>query len=130
VVVDIVGDANLATEQNSLLGGLELLSTSEETARGNTVLDEGGVVGATAELGGDGVGVVGAEEILKLLLDSTRAGGSSEVESTAITVVDSVDVVGAGNLFIGQVSIFFEIVPSYSSRRNGRAQARTISKLR
>ena len=98
VVVDVVGDAGLAAEHDGLLGRLDLLGAREDTARGDAVLDEGGVVGAAAELGGDGVGVVGAVEVLKLLLDSTGARGTGQVESAAITVVDSVDVVGAGNL--------------------------------
>lgn len=101
MVVDIVGNTDLAAEEDRLLRGLDLLSAGEETARGDAVLDKGGVVGAAAELGGDGGGTVGAEEVLKLLLDGTGAGGSSQVEGVAITIIDTVDVVGARNLYKG-----------------------------
>lgn len=98
VVVDVVGDTRLAAEEDGLLGRLDLLGAGEETARGDAVLDEGGVVGAAGELGRDGGLAGGAEEVLELLLDGLGAGGAGEVEGAAITVVDAVDVVGAGNL--------------------------------
>jgi hypothetical protein len=98
VVVDVVCDTSLATELLGLLCGLELLGTGEETTGGNTVLDEGSVVGAAAELRGNGCETLGLEEALEVLLDGVRAGGAGEVESITITVVDTVDVVRAGNL--------------------------------
>lgn len=105
VVVDIVSDTSLAAKLLGLLLGLELLGAGEETAGGNAVLDEGGVVGAAAELGGDVAETLGLEEALKVLLDGVGASRAGEVEGTSITVVDAVDVVGAGNL--GIVSICF-----------------------
>lgn len=98
VVVDIVSDTSLTTELLGLLLGLELLGASEETAGGNTVLDECGVVGAAAELGGDVAETLGLEEALKVLLDSVGTSRAGEVEGASITVVDTVDIVGAGNL--------------------------------
>lgn len=103
VVVDVVGNTGLATEELSLLLGLELLSTGEETTRWNTVLDESGVIRSAAELRGDIGLAVGLVELLKVLLKDVGASRASEVEGVAITVVDTIDVVGAGNLV--QVSI-------------------------
>lgn len=98
VVVDIICHARLAAKEDSLLRRLDLLSAGEQTARRDAVLDEAGVVGATAEFGRDRPLTGGAEKVFKLLLDSTGAGGASEVEGTAIAVVDTIDVVGAGDL--------------------------------
>ena len=99
VVVDVVRDAGSATNGGSLLLGLDALGTGEDTARGDAVLDEGGVVRAAAELGGNGGDLGLLEELLKVLLDHVGALGAGEVEGAAITVVDAVDVVGGGNLF-------------------------------
>jgi hypothetical protein len=98
VVVLVVSDAGLATEERGLLLSLEDLSAREETTRGDAVLDESGVVGAARELGRDGGGVLGLEEVLEVLLDQVRADRAGQVEGIAIAVVDAVDVVGAGNL--------------------------------
>lgn len=97
VVVDVVSNTSLTTELLGLLLGLELLSTSEETTRGNTVLDESSVVRATAELRRNGVETLGLEELLKVLLDGVGTSRAGQVEGITITVVDTVDVVGAGN---------------------------------
>lgn len=105
VVVDIVGNTGLATEELGLLLGLELLGTGEETTRGNTVLDEGGVIRSAAELRGDIGLAVGLVELLKVLLKDVRASRASEVESVAITVVDTVDVVRTGNLVLVSIGL-------------------------
>jgi hypothetical protein len=44
-------------------------------------------------------GAVGFVELLKLLLDLGGAGRTGEVESTAITVVDTINIVGTGDLW-------------------------------
>lgn len=98
VVVDVVGDTGLAAEELGLLVGLETLGTGEETAGGDAVLDEGGVVGAAAELGGDVVDAVAVVELLEVLLNDVGAGGTGQVEGVAITVVDAEHVVGRGDL--------------------------------
>jgi hypothetical protein len=98
VVVDVVCDTGLAAELLGLLLGLELLGAGEETTGGNTVLDEGGVIRAAAELRGDRCETLGLEKALEVLLDGVRAGRAGEIEGITITVVDAVDVVGAGNL--------------------------------
>lgn len=98
MVVDVVGNTGLAAKELGLLLSLELLGTSEETTGGDTVLDEGGVIRSTAELRGDIGLAVGLEELFKVLLDNIRASRASEVEGVAITIVDTIDVVGAGNL--------------------------------
>ena len=100
VVVDIVRDAHLATEELSLGLGLETLGTGEETAGGDAVLDESGVVGSAAELGGNVADAVVVVEVLEVLLDDVGAGGAGEVEGVAVAVVDAVDVVGAGDLLM------------------------------
>lgn len=100
VVVDIVSDTSLATELLGLLLGLELFGAGEETAGGNTVLDESGVVGAAAELGGNVAETLGLEEALKVLLDGVGSSRAGEVEGASITVVDTVNIVGTSNLKI------------------------------
>jgi hypothetical protein len=99
VVVDVEGNAGLATKQGGFLLRLGHLGAGEEAARGDAVLDESGVVRAAAELGGHVVGAVALIEVLKLLLNGSGAGRASKVEGAAIAVVDAVNVVGAGDLF-------------------------------
>ena len=110
VVVLVVRLAGLAAEQLCLLLRLDNLGAGKETAGGDAVLDEGGVVGAAAELGGYERGVVARVELLKLLLNLGRAGGAGQVECAAVAVVDAVDVVGAGNLFPIPSLVFKEVV--------------------
>ena len=98
VVVDVVRHARLAAEEQRLLLCLELLGTGEDAARGDSVLDEGGVVGAAGPNFGYVGGAVGLVEELKLLLDFGGTGGPGEVEGAAIAIVDTVDVVRAGDL--------------------------------
>lgn len=100
MVVDVVGNTGLAAKELGLMLGLELLGTGEETSRGDAVLDESGVVGSAAELSGDRGLAVGLEELLKVLLEDIGASRASEVEGVSITVVDAIDVVGAGNLVL------------------------------
>lgn len=97
VVVDVVSNTSLTAKLLGLLLGLELLSAGEETTGGNTVLDESGVVRTAAELGGDRSETLGLEELLKVLLDGVGTSGAGQVESITITIIDTVDVVGAGN---------------------------------
>lgn len=98
MVVDVVGDTGLAAKELGLLLGLELLGTGEETTRGNTVLNESGIIRSAAELRGNIRLAVGLEELLKVLLKDVGASRASEVEGVAIAVVDTIDVVGTGNL--------------------------------
>lgn len=98
VVVDVVGDAGFPAKQLGLVGRLEDLGAREEPTGGDAVLDEGGVVGAAAERGGDKGLAVGAVVGFKLLFDGGGAGGAGEVEGAAVAVVDAVDVIGTGNL--------------------------------
>lgn len=98
VVVDVVRDARLTTEQLNLLLGLEDLGASEEAAGGNAVLNEGSIVGAAAELGGDVAPALGLVKLLKVGLNDVGAGGAGDVEGGAVAVVDAELVVGAGNL--------------------------------
>jgi hypothetical protein len=97
VVVDVVSNTSLTAKLLGLLLSLELLGTSEKTTRRNTVLDESGVIGATAKLGRNGSETLGLEELFKVLLNGVGTSGTSKVESITITVVDTVDIVGAGN---------------------------------
>lgn len=99
VVVDVVGDADLAAEQRGLLLRLGHLGAREEAARRDAVLDEGRVVGAAREFRGDRRAALGLVEVFKVLLDDVRAGGAGQVEGVAVAVVDAEDVVGAGDLW-------------------------------
>ena len=98
VVVDVVRDALLATEQSDLLSGLETFSSSVDTTSSNTSIEEGAIVAAAAEFDFDAgdlgnVGVVVREELLGL-------GGSLRTRLTkgaAVTVVHAESVVGASN---------------------------------
>jgi hypothetical protein len=45
-------------------------------------------------------GAVGLVELLEVLLNDVGAGRAGEVEGASVTVVDTVDVVGGGNLFV------------------------------
>lgn len=98
VVASVEWLAGLAAEESCLLGGLESLGTSEETTRGNAVLEESGVVRAKSEKGRDVGFALGLVEGLKVLLDSVGASRTGEVEGAAITVVDTEDVVRRCNL--------------------------------
>lgn len=109
MVVNIVGNTGLAAEELGLLLGLELLGTGEEAARGNTVLDEGSVIRSAAELRGDIGLAVGLEELLKVLLKDVGASRASEVEGVSITVVDTIDVVGAGNLVLVSIGLVKQV---------------------
>lgn len=106
VVVDVVRDTRLTAEQLNLLLRLEDLGASEETARGNAVLNEGGVVGAAAELGGDVAPALRLIELLKVGLDDVGAGGAGDVEGGAVAVVDAELIVGTGNLLKRAMSVF------------------------
>lgn len=97
VIVDVVRDTSLTAEELLLGLGLGDLSTGEETAGGDAVLDEAGVVGAARELGGDRGGALGLVEVLKVLLDDVGSGGAGEVVGGSITIVDAEDVVGGGD---------------------------------
>lgn len=98
VVVYVVCDTGLATENPLLLFGLELLCTSEDTTGGDAVLNEGSVIGAVGPDGGDVTLAVVLVELLEVGLDDIGASRAREVESTSIAVVDTVNVVRGGNL--------------------------------
>lgn len=106
VVVDVVRDARLATEHLDLLLRLEHLRACEEAAGGDAVLDEGGVVGAAAELGGDVAPALGLVVLLEVGLDDVGACGAGDVEGGAVAVVDSKLVVRAGDLLEGRMSAY------------------------
>lgn len=93
VVVRVEGNARLAAEESSFLFRLEFLGAGEETAGGDAVLEEGGVVGAAAEDGGNVVELLAVEEVFEVLLDGVGPGRAREVEAAAVTVVDAQDVV-------------------------------------
>lgn len=103
VVVDVVSDTSLATEELGLLLGLENLGTGEETTGGDTILDESGVVGAVGEERGNMSLAVGLVELLEISLKDVGTRWAGEVEGASITIVNTVDVVGRGNL---GVSVF------------------------
>ena len=124
VVVNIISNARLAAEPLNLLLGLELLGAREEAARGDAVLDEAGVVGAAAELGGDELGVDAAEVVLEVGLDDVGAGRAGDVESVAVTVIDAKLVVGAGDL--QERVLTFQV----HDAANGNGSSSTMSKLR
>lgn len=77
VVVDVVSNTGFTAKELGLLLGLETLGTGKETTGGNAVLDEGSVIGATAELGGNRGNLVLLKELLKVLLDNVRASRAS-----------------------------------------------------
>ena len=93
VVAHIESDASLTTEQTCFLLGLEDFSAGEETAGGNAVLEEGGIVGAESKQGGHVWLAVGLVELLKVLLDCVGTSRSGEVERTAISILNTQDVV-------------------------------------
>jgi len=98
VVVLVVGDTGYTTEESNLRFRLGDFGTREETTRGDAVFDKGSVVGAAAKLGRDGGQALASEELLKVLFDCIGASGTREVEGVAVTIVDTENVVGAGNL--------------------------------
>lgn len=105
VVVDVVRDARLTAEHLDLLLCLEDFRAREETAGGNAVLDEGGVVGPAAELRGDVAPALRLVVLLEVGLNDVGARGAGDVEGGAVAIVDAELVVGAGNLMRSYVSI-------------------------
>lgn len=115
VIVHVIGDTSLATEELSLFCGLDNLSTSEKTTRGNAKVEEASVIATAAEVGGHRVETVGSEELLEEDLSLGTAGGAALVESASVTIVDAENVVGRsdhvevevqtdlGGLFSGEV---------------------------
>ena len=97
VVVDVVSNTNLAAEEFELLLSLDDFSTSEETARSDSAVQETGVVAAAAEVRGDGVEAVGREEVLEEDFRLSATGGAGLVVSASVAIVDSEDVVGGGD---------------------------------
>lgn len=97
VVVPVVGDAGLTTIEDRLLGCLEHLSTSEETAGWDTDVEERTIVGAAAELGALEGDVVAPEVVLESLLGLCGTGGTGQVEARSVAVIDAVEVVGGGD---------------------------------
>lgn len=97
VVINVVRNTSLAAEELSLLLGLDNFSTSEETTRGNTEVEETSVVAAAAEVGGDRVKTIVGEEVLEESLSLRATSGTGLVVSASIAVVDAQDVVGRGD---------------------------------
>lgn len=124
MVIDVVGDAGFAAKEGSFFLGLEDLGACEEAARGNAVLDEGCVVGAAAEFGRNVGDIPALVELLKVFLEDIGSIGADEVESRSVAVVDSVDVVGAGNLFSRQRLSTLSLTSSLEK------EGQTMSKLR
>lgn len=69
VVVDIVCDARLAAKEEGLLGRLDALGPREDASSWDAILNERGIVGSTAELGGYGRGILAPEEFLERLFE-------------------------------------------------------------
>ena len=97
VVVDVIAHTSLAAEELSLFLSLDDLSTSEETTRSNTEVEETSIITAAAEISRDGVETIGSEEVLEEHLSLAAAGGTGLVEGASIAVVDAQDVVGRGD---------------------------------
>ena len=97
VVVDVVSNTNLAAEEFELLLSLDDFSTSEETARSDSTIEETGVIAAATEVRGDRVEAVGREEVLEEDFRLGAAGGAGLVVSASVAIVDSEDVVGGGD---------------------------------
>ena len=97
VVVDVVSNTNLAAEEFELLLSLDDFSTSEETARSDSTIEETGVIAAATEVRGDRVEAVGREEVLEEDFRLSATGGTGLVVSASVAVVDSEDVVGGGD---------------------------------
>ncbi|KAG7044243.1 hypothetical protein JMJ77_0012058 [Colletotrichum scovillei] len=93
---DTVGDG-LGVDKRGLGLRLEALCASEKSTRRDAVLDEPGVVRAAVEFRGYVAQALGLKELLKVLLNDIRTGGASEVEGTAVTIIDGELGVGAGD---------------------------------
>lgn len=93
VVADIVCDTSLTAVGSSLLWGLELLRSSEETTRGNTVLEERSVIGASGEVSWEGLNANGLEVVLEELLGLSRSQWAGGSELGSVTVVNTVEEV-------------------------------------
>lgn len=98
VVVDVVGDTRFAAEPLSLLLGLELLGAGEEPTCRYTILDEGGVVGAAVELGGDMLGADALEVVFEVGLENVGAGRPGQVEGVPVSIINTQYVVWTGDL--------------------------------
>lgn len=94
MVVLVIGNASLTTEQLNLLGGLDNLGTSEKTSSGDVALDECRVVGSAGEGSGLVWETLVVKELLEQVLDFSRASGTSHVVGRTVTVVDLVGEVG------------------------------------
>ena len=89
VIAGVKWGAGLSAEELSLLLSLEDLGTSEESSRGNTVLEESSVVGTKREEGGDVGKTTLLVELLVVPLDLVGASGTGEVERATVAVVDA-----------------------------------------
>lgn len=97
MVVLVIGNASLTTEQLNLLGGLDNLSTSEKATSGDVALDESRVVGSAGEGSGLVWDTLIVKELLEQVLDFSRASGAGHVVGRTVTVVDLVGEVGRAN---------------------------------
>ena len=98
VVVDVISDTNLSSEQSSLLSGLELLSSGEQSTDWDTGISKSLVIGSGSEGGWDvsELSIVG-EVILEELLNWSGSWWAGKVEGASVSIVDGVDKVGGGN---------------------------------
>jgi hypothetical protein len=105
VVVHVVRDTSLATEEHGLLLGLDDFGASEQTAGSDAAVKEAGVITAATEVGGDRVLAVGGEELLKEDLSLSTARWAGLVERTSVAIVDVEVEVQAdlGSLFSGEL---------------------------
>jgi hypothetical protein len=94
VVVHIVRNTSLATEELGLLLGLDDFGASEQTAGSDAAVKEASVITAATEVGGDRVLAIGGEELLKEDLSLSTARWAGLVESTSVAIVDAENVVG------------------------------------
>lgn len=99
VVVDIKSDTSDTAEESSLLLGLELLGTGEDTATGDTVLNESSVVRTAVESLRNGLVAISLVEVLEVFLNDIGTSGTDQTKGGSVAVVGRVDVVGAGDLF-------------------------------
>ncbi len=97
VVVGVVQRADRAAEHRGLLLRLRAVGARVEAAAGHAVVEEGPIVAAAVELGGDEGDVLRLVVVLEQLLGLGGAGGAGQVEGVPVAVVDPEDVVRRGD---------------------------------
>jgi len=97
VVVDVVGNTDLATEELELLLRLDDLGSGKETTGRDAAVKETGVIAAAAEVSGHRVEAVSSEEVLEEDFRLCATGWAGLIVGASVAVVDSEDVVGRGD---------------------------------